>query len=113
MLENVPTERVAVALRFLKAEGKQTDQRIADSVGMSQSSVHRRLSEETPMTLDDLKVLASALGHNVVISFFPKAPNAHASEATPPAVSAARVPSSPVLDAPAGVEGGGTSASAA
>jgi transcriptional regulator with XRE-family HTH domain len=36
-----------------------------------------------------------------------------ASEATPPAVSDARVPSSPVLDAPAGVEGGGTSASAA
>jgi|GEM_PF-3641211 len=93
MLQNVPTQRVAQALRFLKVEGKQTDQRIGDRVGMSQSSVHRRLSEETPMTLDDLQLLAGALGHDVTVSF---------SARTTPALDAS----------PRAVESGGPSASA-
>jgi transcriptional regulator with XRE-family HTH domain len=97
MLEKVPTERVAQALRFLKAEGKQTDQRIADRIGMSQSSVHRRLSEETPMTLDDLTLLARALGHDVTVSFSPQ---------STPAVSAV----APQAASPR--DGGGSSASA-
>lgn len=71
MLNELTTERITPALRFLAVEAHLSQEKLAAKVGMSTSAVARRLSGETPMGLEDLARFAAALGQEVRISFVP------------------------------------------
>ncbi len=79
MLNELPTERITPALRFLAVEARLSQEKLAAKVGMSTSAVARRLSGETPMDLDDLSRFAAALGQDIRISFVPNETTAGAS----------------------------------
>lgn len=79
MLNDLPTERVTPALRFLAAEAKLSQQSLGERVGLSQSAMARRLSGDTPTNLDDLSRIAGALGYDVRITFVERSQQAVAS----------------------------------
>lgn len=72
MLNDLPTERITAALRFLATEAKLSQEKLAVRVGMSQSAVGRRLHGDTSLTVDDLDALAKALGYEVTVTLTPK-----------------------------------------
>lgn len=76
MLNDIPTERITAALRFLAAEARMSQEKIAERVNLSQSSVGRRLHGETSLTTEDLDSIADALGYEVTVTFKKKAPAA-------------------------------------
>lgn len=69
MLDNLPTERVTPALRFLATEARLSQEKLAAKVGMSQSAMARRLSGETPIDLEEAARIAAALGYDIKVSF--------------------------------------------
>lgn len=69
MLNDLPTERITAALRFLAAEARMSQDKIAAAVNLSQSSVGRRLHGDTALTIVDLDAIANALGYEVTVSF--------------------------------------------
>lgn len=69
MLNELPTERVTPALRFLAVEARVSQEKLAGKVGISSSAMARRLSGETPIDLTDLERIAGALGYDVRVSF--------------------------------------------
>lgn len=69
MLNELTTERITSALRFLTREARISQEKLATKVGMSTSAVTRRLSGETPITIDDLERMAAALGYSVRVTF--------------------------------------------
>lgn len=72
MLNNLPTDRVTPALRFLAAEARMSQERLAAKVGLSQSAVGRRLSGDTPINIDDVARFAAAMGYEVTVTFSPR-----------------------------------------
>jgi len=72
MMENLPTESITAAIKFLAFQNKLSQTKLAKSAGMSQSAVHRRLAGGTDLSLSDLEHLAAALGHEVRISLVPR-----------------------------------------
>ena len=76
MLNDLPMERITAALRFLTIEARFSQEKLALKVGMSQSSVGRRLHGDTAITLDDLDAIADALGYEVTVTLRRKQPAA-------------------------------------
>ncbi|WP_295105798.1 helix-turn-helix transcriptional regulator [uncultured Microbacterium sp.] len=72
MLNDIPIQRVMPALRFMQSDSGLSRSELAKNAGMSLSAVSRRFTAETPMTLDDLRALASAAGFDVTLSFTPR-----------------------------------------
>lgn len=68
MFTDLPTQRVTAALKFSAHEAGLTQGTLATKVGMSPSAIGRRLSGETPITLEDLNTLASACGLRVKVT---------------------------------------------
>lgn len=104
---------IADKVRGVAQEKRTTQEAIARFLGLSRDSVSQRYQGRIPFTGPELHRLASEW--NVPISrLFPDPQTTHAPEATPPAVSAARVPSTPIRDAvpDPGDVGGGIAASA-
>jgi len=71
MMNDLPTQRIAAALRFLATEAKLSQEKLAERAGMSQSAVNRKLSGTTSPTIEDLDKLAEALGYQIKVTFEP------------------------------------------
>lgn len=71
MMENLPTQRITSAIKFLAIENKMSQTKLAKASGMSQSAINRRLTGQTSLTIEDLNQLAQALGQEIRISFIP------------------------------------------
>ena len=69
MMENIPTQRITSALKFLAVDAKLSQGSLAEKAGMSQSAVNRRFSGETSLSVEDLEHLAEALGYRVKVTF--------------------------------------------
>ena len=78
MLNELPTQRVTPALRFLASEARISQEKLAAKVGMSSSAMTRRLSGETPIVLSELERIAGALGYDVRVSLVERPRNERA-----------------------------------
>ena len=63
---NTLNERVRLRLLAQKHQQKSGEREIAQLIGWSQSKVSQKLSGRTPMTLDELQALCSALSLSVI-----------------------------------------------
>ncbi len=59
-------ERVGANVRAEMARNKRTQATLADSIGMKQQALSRRLSGTTPFTVDELGRVADVLGTSIV-----------------------------------------------
>jgi len=65
------TERIADRVRGVAAEARYTQQRIADTLGLSRASVVERINGRVPFTAAEIQTLASAMDVPV-LRFFPE-----------------------------------------
>lgn len=62
---STPTERVASNIRAEMARRKRTQAQLAGALGLTRSSMHRRMTGEQALNVDELHVIASFLGVSV------------------------------------------------
>lgn len=60
-----PTERVASTIRAEMARRKRTHAELAAALGLTRSSMHRRLNGEQPLNVDELHTVAAFLDVSV------------------------------------------------
>lgn len=73
MLNDLPTERVLPALKFCRVEANASIHDLAERTGYSTSAISRRLAGEVPLTLDELRRMAAAVGMDVTVTLAPSA----------------------------------------
>lgn len=71
MLNDLPTGRMTSALRFAAAEAKLSQTKLADKVGMSFSTMQRRMSGDVGMTLEEAERIAEGLGYRLTFTMTP------------------------------------------